>query len=62
MKMLLQTLWLHKLTWNEAFPDDAKRRWDVIVKTLPLLITYSFQDQFQSFLIKIKAPCVYGRI
>lgn len=37
MKMLLQKLWLHKLSWDDQLPSDIVKVWLDILKTLPAL-------------------------
>ncbi|KAH9640754.1 hypothetical protein HF086_007325 [Spodoptera exigua] len=37
MKVLLQKLWLDKLSWDQPLPDDIKYHWNNILKSLPLL-------------------------
>lgn len=37
MKMLLQQLWLHKLSWDEQLSPDMCRLWGDIVRDLPCL-------------------------
>jgi hypothetical protein len=37
MKMLLQKLWLEKLSWDEPLPVDTLNVWSSIINTLPLL-------------------------
>lgn len=36
-KMLLQQLWLHKLSWDESLPADISHYWAGLIKDLPLL-------------------------
>ncbi|CAG9109947.1 unnamed protein product [Plutella xylostella] len=37
MKMLMQGLWLDKLSWDEPLPSEIKKRWNEITKSLSLL-------------------------
>ncbi|XP_049865557.1 uncharacterized protein LOC126366489 [Pectinophora gossypiella] len=37
MKMLLQRLWLHQLSWDEPLPIDVRNSWQEIIKDLPCL-------------------------
>ena len=37
MKILLQKLWLHKLSWDDSLPTDISDMWDKFMKALPCL-------------------------
>lgn len=37
MKIVLQKLWLHKLSWDEQLPPDVSESWRHIIKDLPAL-------------------------
>ncbi|XP_049881954.1 uncharacterized protein LOC126377964 [Pectinophora gossypiella] len=37
MKVLLQKLWLAKLSWDEPLTPDIYKRWNDLIKSLPLL-------------------------
>lgn len=37
MKILLQKMWLDKLSWDQPLPIDISQQWNNIVKSLPLL-------------------------
>ena len=38
MKMLLQQLWLHNLTWDSPVPSEVQREWTNFMQSLPSLL------------------------
>ncbi|KAA5781308.1 hypothetical protein F3H09_32175, partial [Pseudomonas aeruginosa] len=37
IKILLQRLWVHKLSWDEQLPFEIAKIWANLIKSLPLL-------------------------
>ncbi|XP_061717053.1 uncharacterized protein LOC133524913 [Cydia pomonella] len=74
MKILMQRLWLHRLSWNQELPPETLKQWADIVSSLPLLNTIRIPrrvlcDSYESLELHIftdsseraYGACVYAR-